>query len=385
MKKEERDLNLKKLFIMYIKKWWIILLTVFAGMILLGGFSKLSINNAYVQATRKVIITNSKEPGTEGIYETQNVMQRKYYENLLKSQMFMKELKNQLSFDIEIADLESMINVDYTEDTAIFQINVAGGEQNKVIEIADKLVDLSHEYMEQNLKITDFYFFILDSYETEINSNSNVVEGALVGAVVAFIGVIVVLFVIFICDKKIYDEDDIEYYLDLNCLGEVSKKNIESMQMIVSEIRIKYAMEKIIAICGFGQDQSYVINEMAQMLADTGKSVLYVSGSKNAQDLEGGQRYKIIKSNHEKLMTILEYDKDFDFNEINNIKNDFDFVLFDLSGTEEKHVKLNIAVWSDVAILVISEGKESVGKLIQNRDKFVHCGVKFKDTILIGR
>ena len=381
MKKEERDLNFKKLFYMYVKKWWIIVVTGLACMLFLGGFIKIKTPQPYTQVIKKVIITNADRPSTQGIYEIQNTMQRSFYRSMLGSQKFMEALCQNLNFDITPDELQQMISVQYTEDTAVFEITVSNIDRNVAVEVADKLVDVSRQYLENNMSVTDFYFFLLDSQETEVYSSTNVKKAAVVGGIVGILGSIVVLFILFICNKKINDEDDIEYYLDMKCLGKISHKRKDDLRFVASEILLKYNNKQIIALGGFGSKYYSVEKELTKQFSEQGRHVLFIT---KRPDIKSTDSQNVITKSADKLFEILEYDDTFNLEaSMPELKNSYDIIVLDLVTEKNLARKLKHSACADAVVLMITQRKESAEYIMSLKSKFEDCNVKFADAILV--
>lgn len=377
MNKEERDLNFSKLFKMYLKKWWVILLTAFICAALMGVYIQTSSHQAYTQVVSKVIIVNADRPQTQGIYETQNNIQRNIFAGFLDTQTLLEEIQKGLKTPVELEELDQMVTGVYNEEDSLFEITVNHPNRELALEVSNRLLEVSRTYMEKNLEVTSFNFFVLETKESLVEPTDRTLKAAVVGAVVGLFASVVILFIWFFSNKKLHDREDIAYYLDLECLGEICEKNSDSIDLLATQILLKYSEQKSIALCGFYTKANNAVQKLVDAIGKKGKKVLYVfcdHSEKQSAEISPSKTGNIETLKGSNATDVLE--------KVNQVSSYYDYVIFDLVNNSKMDVVLDIASTADITMLMVAAEKESYEDLLNIKHKFISCGINFASSVL---
>lgn len=377
MNKEERDLNFSKLFRMYLKKWWVVLLVTLLCAALMGGYIQTTSHQPYTQVVSKVMIVNADRPETQGIYETQNNIQRNIFAGFLDTQTLLEEIQKGLKTPVELKELDQMVTSIYDEEASLFEITVNHPNRELALEVSNKLLETSKIYMEKNLEVTSFNFFVLETKEALVEPTDRTLKAAVIGAVVGLFASVFILFIWFFSNKKLHNRDDIAYYLDLECLGDICEKNSSSIDLLASQILLKYSEQKSIAIAGFYTKTNDAVQKLVNAIGKKGKKVLHIcydDSEKQNTEISSSKTSNVWTLNSSNVTDALE--------KANQVSVDYDYVIFDLVNNSKMDVVLDIASTADVAILMVTAEKESYEDLLTVKHKFASCGINFASSIL---
>ena len=214
----ERDLNFRKLFKMYILNLWLVILV---GIVAAAGVGVVNESSSEVVFTKDVYLVFDLDSSAYKELETKKYTYTEAYRGLVKgnaldeTDVFSNEERNRLS--------SRSLFVEHNCYTITLTLPDDGNiETDKAI--FDKWIEESEKWMKD--KFND------ESIEVEqvsdkmaINGKGNnrimmMILGFIVGAVLAAMA----LFVWFVLDKKIRDEEDVLYYTGVKCLGTVKRR-----------------------------------------------------------------------------------------------------------------------------------------------------------------
>ena len=355
----ERDLSFKKLIKMFILNIWIMIL---GGCICaVGLISVSSISENYTLVKKVYLVYDMEKPEEEDL----TVRKNNYfdaYQNLYRSNFSWTSDK----FSEEEKERVSNVSVEVSSCMYTITVTLPDGdnlEEDKTI--FDELIQESEIWMKEKFHDDSLSVEVL-SDETSVSQNgtSTIVKGAL-GFIVGTVLVAILLFTIFVLDKKIRKSDDIKYYLGLDCLSVVSeKKGIDDIREYVM-----LSDGTIVGITGVEKHSSKT--KIAQMLYDklsaVGQKVLYLSiepneepklhsGALNLQDAlgKGDNTAQVIYikdwSQVEKLVYSCEFEKMLD-----SYRTQYDCVIVNIVSMDENSIAKKVCSMCDSNILVFAK------------------------------
>jgi len=215
----ERDLNLKRLVRMFFRNVWILIIAGVIGAVLVHVLAdSFSINQNVI--SKQVFLVYDLE-STEK--EDVSVKKSTYFDaykgllagnTLINSENFDDEERNRLQ------NLESM--VEYSCYTIQLTVPDDGRlEDDK--ESLDKLIFESERWMQEKFQDDSVQVEVLNDSVTTSGGSSMIIK-TLIGFILGVILWAVVLFVLFVMDKKIRTEEDILYYTGVECIGTVKRR-----------------------------------------------------------------------------------------------------------------------------------------------------------------
>lgn len=213
----ERDLNLKKLFKMYVLNSWVIIL---AGILVALGISAFIEGVNEVTFSKSVFLVYDLEGEESKMVEMKKNTYFDAYKGVLsgnvlnKSDVFSDEEKQKLQ-GISVAVESSCYTISMTVEDS--------GDRESDEKILEKYLDESEKWMQEQYKDSSIKVEVLkESMESNEGGNGvmKIALGFIVGAVLAVLG----LFIWFVVDKKIRTEEDVKYYTGLECVTIVKRR-----------------------------------------------------------------------------------------------------------------------------------------------------------------
>ena len=210
----ERDLNFRKMFRMYFLNLWLV---VIVGIIAAIGVV------AFVRGTNETTITKS----VYLIYDLDNTKEmnleakKNSYFDAYKALLGGNILKQKATFSEEEQNKLSNLSVEVVSSCYTITMQGENLSESDAL-IVDKYIAMSEEWMRDKYQDNSINAEIVQS-NIEISSQSVILKAAIgfvIGAFLAVVG----LFIWFVLDQKVRDEEDVFYYTGLNCLGIVKRR-----------------------------------------------------------------------------------------------------------------------------------------------------------------
>lgn len=357
----ERDLNFKKLIKMLVLNVWLMIL---GGCICAAGlifFSSVSQN--YTMVKKVYLVYDMKKPEDENL----TVRKNNYfdaYQNLYRSNFtwtsdeFTEEEKDRIGdISVEVSSCMYTITVilpdgeNLEDDKAIF----------------DELVEESEIWMKEKFNDDSLFVEVL-SDETVVSQNgTRSIVKAVLGFVVGAVLVAILLFVIFILDRKIRTVDDVNYYLEKECLSVVEKDRG------ISDLReyVLLSGAKVWGITGISKhlSKTKIAQDLFEKLRAVGKNVLYLAIEQcdekanmvGAVDLNDALEkdlsnvQKIYLSDWSQVEQVV-YSNEFE-NKLQVLGNQYDCVIVDVVALDENSISKKVCSMCDENLLVVADGE----------------------------
>ncbi|MBS4198393.1 capsular biosynthesis protein [Bacillus sp. FJAT-49732] len=215
-----KEINLKHLYNVIIKRFWIVLVITFLTTIAGWYYSSLHKTEPLYEASTNIFIEADSE-------------YRKTLQVIIKDPSVLESVIADLGLEKSPAELAGQINAYSIDDTQVVRISVTDTSSKRAVEIANTTAKVFSEKIPLILKFKEDkedIRILSGAKENPLpinNSNPNkIILAAIVFGVVLGIGL---LFLIDSLDDTIKSESDIEMILGIQVLGSVSsmnKKNI---------------------------------------------------------------------------------------------------------------------------------------------------------------
>lgn len=217
------EIDLRDLFGMLMKRWYIILISVLVCSAAAALISLFVLKPVYQSNTTLYIGKNLDGEKTDLAYNDVLLGSQlvKDYREIVKSRLVANEVIQELKLaDMSIDDFTAKLSVDLKNDTRVIQISamdnnpeMAKSIANKVAEVfMVKVVDIMQV---ENVKVIDTAE--APEHPVKPNKKMNVAIGFILGLMVGF-GIV---FLIEYFDNTIKTVDDIKKYLDLPVIGTI--------------------------------------------------------------------------------------------------------------------------------------------------------------------
>ena len=382
----ERDLNFKKLVKMLIRN---LSLMILGGIVCATGLVFFStVSQDYKMVKKVYLVFDMQKPEEEDL----TVRKNSYfdaYQNLYKSNLswtseeLSQEEKSRVgSVSVEVANSMYTITVTLPDGDSL--------ENDEMI--FDKLIQESENWMKEKYRDDSLSVEILSEETIVSQSGDDKMIKAVLGFVVGAVLVAGVLFVIFVSDKKIRTIDDVNYYLNKDCLGIVEKN------AGINDLRecILLSESTVWGITGVKTHTSKtkIAQTLSEKMSAVGKKVLYISMEpKNKKELftraveldeilekELSDVQKICVSDWSKIEQIV-YSSQFErFMQL--AKSKYDCVIVDVVSLKEDSISKKIISLCDDNILGLPIGELDGEDVVECVDQLSKLNIKMAGVAL---
>lgn len=224
----EEELDLLELFYVFWKKKVWLIIAIIWGLAMGVLYTKYMVTPMYTSSVRVVL----SKPTTEissGLYgTTENVITQSditlnqsliaTYGEIMKSRKIATTVIDNLSLHMSYATLINSLDVSSVKNTDVIKLSVTVAEPELAAEIATEVVNV---FIEEIVKIYNIKnISIIDEAEVNYSPvNVNYTKNAIIFAMVLFILVAIVIFLIYYFDNTIKSKDEIEKLLDVPVLA----------------------------------------------------------------------------------------------------------------------------------------------------------------------
>jgi polysaccharide biosynthesis transport protein len=157
-------MELKELVGLFRRWWWLLLVGLVLG--LAGGLTASLLQTPVYEASAKVLITRTRQPGTTDVLSISDQQLVLTYLQLLKTQSILEEVGSRLGGKINVEN----VKVDVIPDTQIIQIKIQDPDPRQAATIANTLVQI---LIEQNETLQAGRYM---TYEQSLNSQVTQVQ-----------------------------------------------------------------------------------------------------------------------------------------------------------------------------------------------------------------
>jgi len=214
------EIDLKEL-LMFIKDKIGLLITITAGVCLLGCIYGLFIQTPMYESYTTVILSNNESSSAINQADVNlNRVLVDTYAEIVKSRRVLTKVIDELDLNITYENLYNKISVSSVNNTEIIKINV--NDKNAII--AKNIANITAEYFTE--EISELYNMnnvdILDeAIESNQPYNINVIKQTIIYFMIGFILAVGILFIIFYFDRSVKSIEQVEQKIKLPILGGV--------------------------------------------------------------------------------------------------------------------------------------------------------------------
>lgn len=217
------EIDLQKLLMAYLHKWWLIVIGVVVAAFVTGIVSAYFITpmyqakiTVYVNSVRSDQQINSISSGT--LATAQKLVDT--YVNMIESDTVLEKVAEESGEEITASQIRKIMSAEQVDSTEIFRVVITHEDPVFAAEIANAIAEVAPAEIEKfvegsSAKIIDYAKVPLTPASP--NVSRNVVLGALVGAVLA----VLYITLRFLLDVRIKDEEDLNALFDLPVLGQI--------------------------------------------------------------------------------------------------------------------------------------------------------------------
>ena len=217
--KDNASIEIDVLFLLkklWSKKFLIIFTALFFGTLSLIA-SIFLIDPAYTATTRVYVVGQSSESVTTQDLQAGSYLVKDYQEIIKSSEVLSKVIAKEES-PLSTDELSNMISVVVPTDTRVISISVESKDPKEAAQLTNSVREVAADKIKEVTKVQD----VTTLEEAQVperpsspNTKRNVVIGALLGAFVAILGVLLTE----VLDDRVKRAEDVEEVLGLTLLG----------------------------------------------------------------------------------------------------------------------------------------------------------------------
>ncbi len=219
--KDNASIEIDVLFLLkklWTKKFFIVFTALFLGTLSLIA-SIFLMDPAYTATTRVYVVGQSSESVTTQDLQAGSYLVKDYQEIIKSSEVLSKVIAKEES-PLSTDELSGMISVVVPTDTRVISISVESKDPKEAAQLTNSVREVAAEKIKEVTKVQD----VTTLEEAQVperpsspNTKRNVVIGALLGAFVAILGVLLAE----VLDDRVKRAEDVEEVLGLTLLGVV--------------------------------------------------------------------------------------------------------------------------------------------------------------------
>lgn len=226
-KDREETIDLKDLFVVFARVWWILLLV---GVVVCGGLygvlKKTHVNKYTARATVYIIRTSGTMQAAQ--VSISNALVNDFIETVTMGNV-LDLVRSELGISAETLpnkDFIKMIKVTNKDGSRLIELSVTAANKQDAVDLVNSLAQNSVQYFNWDLLQEEYSQYVNkvdpsqpDSY-AEIANPISLTKILLIGLAVCLV-LYLVFFFLYVLDDKINTPEDIEKYLGLNMLGQI--------------------------------------------------------------------------------------------------------------------------------------------------------------------
>ena len=237
---EVLEIDLQKLLMAYLRKWWLILL---CGLVVAGGALLYTVKfiTPLYQASVSVYVNNGSNNQPVDYVTSSNLDASQKlvntYINIAKSDRVLDLVVEKLNGDYTVKELREMFSAAQVDKTEIFRIYITSPSPEEAARVANVMAEvapgeISNLIEGSSARIIDYAKVPEQRHSPSYKKNT--MMGGLIGCVLA----VAYLTMLFLLDVRIRDDEDLTSLTDLPILGQIP--NIDAIK---DSDRKKYGYE----------------------------------------------------------------------------------------------------------------------------------------------
>ena len=220
---EMMEIDLMKLLMVYLRKWWLILICGLAGACIALVFTINFITPMY-RASVSVYVNNARNNQpvdyvTSGNLDASQKLVNTYI-NIAKSDRVLELVAAELNGSYTVKELREMLTAAQVDKTEIFKLYISSPNPEEAARIANVIAEVAPEEISglvegSSARIIDYAKVPEQRYTPSYSKNT--VMGGLIGCVL----VAAYLTLMFLLDVRIKDDEDLPALFDVPILGRI--------------------------------------------------------------------------------------------------------------------------------------------------------------------
>lgn len=216
----QKKLDSKELIFTAIKKWYIILSTVIASLVICIVYTTVFVMPKYTSVA-KIIIFNKQETVQASDLELSSSLHlARDFKEIITDKFVLSQVSEKLGNKYTHAQLKSFISIDNPQNTRIIEITALSPDPEDSKKIVDTVCEVSQASLVELMGL-DRITLISNGDVAKNPSQPNLTNNALLSLIIGFaIGIIIVI-ILYITDNKVTCAEDVERMFDISVLATI--------------------------------------------------------------------------------------------------------------------------------------------------------------------
>lgn len=217
---EEQNINLSEILNIFVKRWWIILISGLVAGLLTFAYSAYLIDPTYTSSGTLYVVNNPESQVhtyTASEY-TLSVQLVNTYSEILKSSTFCQTISKRLNSRISASQVKSMLTMSGVGETEILRVNAVSKNPELAREVVQEVLNNAPEEIMRVVKAGSVEIIdnaSMPTSPTAPNVRNNTVIGCLVGLILAALAI----YILEMFDTTVKDEDELSEKYEVPVLG----------------------------------------------------------------------------------------------------------------------------------------------------------------------
>jgi len=236
MKKENEEFTLKELFLLFLPKFWIILLCgiICAGAV--GVYSAFLKDDTFTSSATIYVYKerneNSSNAASSSYYDSITSQKMvKTYSIVLKSRSFLTKVIELLddsgNYNLTPESLASAIEIKQIDETEVFNVFFTSKDKELTYKVLSGITELAKTAIKEYVSSTASDVKIIDEPVLPESADSkNVFRNSAIGFVIGFVLCMIAIFLFNQLDVVIRNKRKIEENFDIPVLGVIPRQNV---------------------------------------------------------------------------------------------------------------------------------------------------------------
>lgn len=217
------EISILDILNLYVRKWWIFIVTAVVFAILAVGFTKFFIQPVYVSEGTAYIAASGESYTASGNLTLSDLMLSQEltytYAEVLNSNTYLKSVAKESGLDYTHTELKNMIAIESVEDASVMVVKVSAYDPKEACVIAETFLNGAQEEVGRVIK--GGIIEIIDHAEVPVEPSSpSYPKNVILAVFLAFLLVGIVLFCADYFDDRIKGSADLAVY-NLPVLAEI--------------------------------------------------------------------------------------------------------------------------------------------------------------------
>lgn len=215
------SITLSELISMLLKKFWLLILISFVGLLLAFGYTKLLVTPKY-SSTVKFYISNTPINNSSNITNISDlntaVMLVQIDIEVLKSDKVLEEVISSTNLNCTAAELRNMLTITSVNNTGLMDVTVTTNNAQLSSDVANAIAAVAPEQIIQVTK-AGYVELVDEAKPNPIPSSPKIKKNCLVGALIGFTLTSLCIVVYGLFDQRVKSEEDLKNHYNIPVLG----------------------------------------------------------------------------------------------------------------------------------------------------------------------